>query len=188
MNKLFLIFIVMFSFIESNAQEKWFSTVEVDFIVPSKTEYSYTANDIFYDVNIDSKAAFALQYSINYQLFNKLSIGAVTGIQNQYGADFFSYRLGGHLRYYFVDSDNVYVSLLYAANFTVDKDKFSSGENIRLGIGFPFLKRDEFNLNINVFGDIYKYNLRGAEPLLFGNEKPSSIFFRSIGIGVGIKF
>ncbi|MBU2950378.1 hypothetical protein KO493_06690 [Tamlana agarivorans] len=97
-------------------------------------------------------------------------------------------RLGGNLKFYFVDDDNVFAYLRYARNITVDKDKFSNGNNLRLGIGFPFLKRDDFNLNLNVFGDINHFDLEDTDPLVFGNEDPVSIFFRSYGISVGIKF
>ncbi len=172
----------------SYSQDKWFSTAELDFIVPSKIEYGYSFNNIYDEINLDSKASIALQYSVNYQLFNKLSVGALIGIQNQYGANFFMYKIGSHVRYYFVDSDNVYTYLHYAGNFTVDKDKFKNGNNLRIGIGFPIMKRTAFNLNLNIFYEINHFILSGAKPLIFGNETPGSIFFRSFGISLGVKF
>lgn len=187
MNK-FIIILFLFIYLKGYSQDKWYSTTEVDFIVPSKTEYSYSANNAYTEINLASKTSFALLYSINYQLLNKFSVGLLTGIQQQSGAKFFMYKLGGNIKYYFVDSDNVYTYLQYAHNFTVDKDKFNFGDNLRIGIGFPVMKRDAFNLNLNVFYDINSFDLSGSNPLVFDNVKPSSIYFRSYGISLGVKF
>ncbi|OBQ54993.1 hypothetical protein JJL45_03665 [Tamlana sp. s12] len=188
MKKIIAITIVSLFYINSYSQEKWYSSAAIEFSVPSKIEYHYNFNNSSTVINLDSKTALGAQYSINYLVFNKLSVGALTGIQNQFGADFFAFRIGGNLKYYFVDDDNVYAYLRYARNFTVDKDKFKNGDNLRGGIGFPFLKTDDFNLNLNVFYDINYFNLEDAEPLIFGNERSKNIFFRSFGISVGIKF
>lgn len=186
--KLFLIAIFSFIFINGYSQDKWFSTIELDFVVPSTIEYNYFFNHAGTEINLDAKTSFALLYSMNYQLFNKFSIGLLTGIQQQSGAKFFMYKLGSKLNYYFVDSENVYTYLQYAHNFTVNKDKFNNGDNLRIGIGFPVMKRDAFNLNLNIFYDINAFNLSGSKPLIFGNETPESIYFRSYGLSLGVKF
>jgi hypothetical protein len=189
MNKFFLITVaLLFFYINGHAQDKWFSTAELDFIVPSKTEYGYSANNAYTEINLASKTSFALNYSINYLLFKKFSAGLLTGIQQQSGAKFFMYKLGSNIKYYFVDSDNVYTYLQYAHNFTVDKDKFNFGDNVRIGIGIPVMRRDAFNLNLNIFYDINSFDLSGSNPLVFDNVKPSSIYFRSYGISLGMKF
>ncbi|WP_242202429.1 hypothetical protein [Aestuariivivens insulae] len=188
MNKLFLILVLSFLFTNGHAQQKWFSSIDLDFIVPSKSEYNYSFNNVGTEINLDSKSGFAFQYTLNYLLSNKLSIGGLTGIQYQNGADFFMYKIGGNVKYYFVDSNNVYVFLQYAGNLTVNKAKFKKGNNLRIGIGFPFMKREKFNLNLNTFYEINHFDLSGSKPLVFGNETPESIFFRSYGISLGIKF
>lgn len=188
MNKFFLIISFLFIYINGYSQDKWHSTAEFDFIVPNETEYNYSTINSDMHTNLSSKTGFALMYSINYQLFNKLSVGLLTGIQQQSGANFFAYKLGSNIKYYFVDSDNVYTYLQYAHNFTVDKEKFNSGDNVRIGIGFPVLKRDAFNLNLNVFYDVNSFQLSGSKPLVFDDVIPSSLFFRSYGISLGAKF
>lgn len=188
MNKLFLIIPFLFIHLNGYSQNKWYSTTELDFIVPSETEYGYSANNAYTEINLASKTSFALVYSINYQIFNRFSAGLLTGIQQQSGAKFFMYKLGSNIKYYFVDSDNVYTYLQYAHNFTIDKDKFNFGDNVRIGIGFPLMKRDTFNLNLNIFYDINSFDLSGSNPLVFDNVKPSSIYFRSYGISLGVKF
>ena len=188
MKTLFISIALFFIFMSGYSQGKWFSSAEFDFIVPNKTEYFYSFNNAGTEIYLVSKTSFALVYSINYQLFNKLSAGLLTGVQQQSGAKFFMYKLGSNIKYYFVDDDNVYTYLQYAHNFTVNKDKFNNGDNIRIGIGFPVMKRDAFNLNLNIFYDINGFDLSGSKPLVFDNVKPSSIFFRSYGISLGVKF
>jgi hypothetical protein len=165
--------------------DKWLSTTELGFIVPNKTEYNYSFNNVG---TLDSKISLAFQYSINYQVYNKLSIGALVGIQEQYGPNFFMYKIGANIRYNFVDAENAFAYFQYSPNFTVNKDKFKNGNNLRIGIGLPFFKKDNFNLNLNIFHEINHFNLSGSKPLIFGNEKPESIYFRSFGISLGVKF
>ncbi len=188
MNKFFIIIFFVIIHLNGYSQNKWYSTAELDFIVPSKTEYGYSANNAYTEINLASKPGLALMYAINYQLFNKFSVGLLTGVQQQYGAKFFMYKLGSNIKYYFVDPDNVYTYLQYAHNFTIDKDKFNFGDNLRIGIGFPVMKREVLNLNLNVFYDINNFDLSGSKPLVFDNVKPSSIYFRSYGISLGVKF
>lgn len=174
--------------ISTYSQEKWFSNVEIDFIIPRKIEYNYSFNNVGTEINLDPKAAFGLQYSINYKLLDKLSIGGLGGIQYQNGADFFMYKIGSNIKYYFVDDDNIYAYLQYSGNFTVDRNKFKKGNNLRAGLGIPFMKRDNLNLYLNAFYDINHFDLSDSKPLIFGNETPESLFFRSLGLGLGVKF
>lgn len=187
MKKLILI-LLLFILKRGHTQDKWLSTTELGFIVPNKTEYNYSFNNVGTLINLDSKISLAFQYSINYQVYNTLSIGALVGIQEQYGPNFFMYKIGANIRYNFVDAENAFAYFQYSPNFTVNKDKFKNGNNLRIGIGLPFFKKDNFNLNLNIFHEINHFNLSGSKPLIFGNEKPESIYFRSFGISLGVKF
>lgn len=187
MNKHFLTFLVLvLCFKGLYSQSKLFSKVELDFIVPSTIEYNYSNNNVGSSINLESQISLALQYSINYNVFKKFNLGMLTGVQQQYGADFFMYKIGGRMQYHFVDTDNVYSYIHYAGNFTVDRDKFKNGNNLRIGIGFPIIRK--INSTLNIFYDINHFNLSDSNPLIFGNETPESIFFRSFGISLGIKF
>lgn len=188
MKKTILTSVLILIFISGYSQDKWFSSAEFSFIVPSKIEYNYSSNNVGTTIHLESRPSIALNYSINYQLFNKFSAGLLAGVQQQGGADFFMYKLGSNIKYYFVDDDNVYIYLQYAHNFTVNKDKFNNGDNVRIGIGFPVMRRDAYNLNLNIFYDINGFDLSGSKPLIFGNETPTSIFFRSYGISLGVRF
>ncbi len=178
--------VLIFCFAKLHSQSKFFSKVELDFIVPNEIEYDYSIDNRGALINLESKISLALQYSINYNLFKKINFGLLTGLQHQYGANFFLYKLGGRVQYQFDTTYNAYTYVHYAGNFTVDRDKFKNGNNIRLGVGIPIIK--EINSTLNVFYDINHFNLSGAQPLVFGDEIPSSLFIRSYGISLGVKF
>jgi hypothetical protein len=181
-------------FSQDKISKRWYSTIDVEFINPSKVEYSYGIYNSDYDAIIggddeiaNTNPSFGIQYSINYNVFKKLSLGVITGIQYMNNPDYSMLKLGGCVKYFFVDSNNVYVYLDMAYDYSLNKNQFKNGANTRIGIGFPVLKRDAFNLNINVFYEVNDLTLDGSQPLLY-SEIPHNIIFRSYGLSVGAKF
>ena len=188
-NYMLIIFLLTQSvFYAQENDNRWYSTADLELIIPSKVEYDYSVNNVGSSVELDTKIALGVLYTLNYKLFRKFSVGAITGIQSQYGPDFFMFKLGANLKYFFVDENNVYVYLQDAHNFSFDKEKFKEGNNFWIGIGFPVLKRDGFNINTNVFYEQNYLDLHGSRPLVFGSENPSVIYFNSIGISLGAQF
>ena len=188
------IFIYCSGYSQDKTPSKWYSTADLEFIVPHKLEYDYSTFSTDYNAYVGTRSnikgfgsSFGVSYSINYQIFNKLSFGMVTGFQNQRSPDYAIYKLGGRLRYFFVDNNNVYVYLEDSNVFSSNKNQFKSGNNARLGIGFPVLKRQKINLNVNVFAEQNFLRLEGSKPL-FTDEKPKTSVFKSYGISLGIKF
>lgn len=177
---------------KSDSEAKWYSLAELDFVFPNNKVYFY--NDLNNRI-LDTELAvdgfllnsFGLQYSYNYLLFSKFSIGVVTGFQTHTEPNLFLIKLGGIIKYHFVDKNNIFVYLQDANNFSLDKDKFKSGNNFRLGMGFPVLKKEGFNLNTNLFFEQNYFKLDGTTPLL-SDERPRSLTLKSLGVSVGIKF
>ena len=173
--------------------KKLYSSIDIEFINPNKVEYYYGLYSTEYKAIIGGQnkientgSSFGISYSIHYNVFKKLSLGAITGFQNQNNPDFRMLKLGGSINYFFVDNNNIYAYLNITNNFTLDKTQFKTGTNVRIGIGFPIMKREKFNLNVNLF---YKTNdliLEGTKPL-FNSEIPDNIIFRSYGLCLGIK-
>ncbi|QDH80976.1 hypothetical protein FKX85_18770 [Echinicola soli] len=191
--KLFIISILIFCSGCTYAQDRWISNIELDLVFPNKKHYLYFDGRKNYDVELKDHGfllkSFGVHGDYNYLLFKKLSIGVLGGFQTLSDPDYVMLKLGGILRYYFVDPNNVYVYLQDAHNFTLDKDKFKSGNNFRLGLGFPFLKRDRFNLNANIFFEQNYFKLDGTKPLLgYANEDPTRLSVKSYGISFGVKF
>ena len=189
---LFLIFSLVFTL--GYSQSKWDTSIELDFVFPNQKDYFYNDSDnrIFNTDLNDSGfllSSFGLQGNYNYYLFRKLSVGVLGGIQTETKQNFTMLKLGGILRYYFVDRDNVYIYLQNANNFSLNTDKFKSGNNLRLGLGLPFIRRESFSITSNLFFEQNYFKLDNAEPLLgFSSERPRSLTVQSIGISLGIKF
>jgi hypothetical protein len=173
--------------------KKLYSSIDIEFINPNKVEYYYGLYSPEYKAIIGGQnkientgSSFGISYSIHYNVFKKLSLGAITGFQNQNNPDFRMLKLGGSINYFFVDNNNIYAYLNITNNFTLDKTQFKTGTNVRIGIGFPIMKREKFNLNVNLFYETNYLILEGTKPL-FNSEIPDNIIFRSYGLGLGIK-
>ena len=173
--------------------KKLYSSIDIEFINPNKVEYYYGLYSPEYKAIIGGQnkientgSSFGISYSIHYNVFKKLSLGAITGFQNQNNPNFRMLKLGGSINYFFVDNNNIYAYLNITNNFTLDKTQFKTGTNVRIGIGFPIMKREKFNLNVNLFYETNDLILEGTKPL-FNSEIPDNIIFRSYGLGLGIK-
>lgn len=178
----------------SFSQGKWYHSAEIDLISPNKKEYFYNdSNNKIIDENLKVNGflmnSLGFQYSYNYLLFSKMSIGIIGGYQHQSKPDYQMIKLGGVLKYFFVDKNNVYVYLQDANNFTLNKEKFKSGNNLRLGLGFPFVKKEKFNFNCNFFFEQNYFKLDGANLILnLSDEIPRTLTVKSFGISIGVKF
>ncbi|PCJ98821.1 MAG: hypothetical protein COA50_00860 [Flavobacteriaceae bacterium] len=133
----------------TQAQEKWISSAQIDFVFPNNATYSYDNSenhffkeDFFYNGFL--LRSFAIQADYNYLLFKKFSIGVLGGFQTQTKPSYVFLKFGGVLKYYFVNKNEIYVYMHAANNFTINNDKFRNGANARFGFAFPFLKKKEF--------------------------------------------
>ena len=171
----------------------WISTGALEFIVSSDVEYNYGTLDDDGSIisgnslKVNEKVSYGALYSISYPVLNKLTLGAVGGFQHQIQPKITSLKLGGILRYYFVDYENVNVYTLTAYNISL-KDYIKSGmANVRFGLSFPVKKMDAFNLNLNLFWDYNFY--KAKDPIFFGiNEKPGEFTYKAYGISLELSF
>lgn len=122
-------------------------------------------------------------------VFKKLSLGLSTGYKNYNNPDLSMLELGGITKYFFVDSNNVFAFVSITNEISLNKSQFKSGTNARIGIGLPILRKDKFNINLNLFKEQNFLRLDGAEPLFnFDQEKLSGLIYKSWGLSAGIKF
>jgi len=176
-------------------ENKWYSTAEVEFIFPNNFSYNYGTERGGTDDELSPSGfllkSFGAQYTYNYIFFSKLSIGALAGIQTlSYPRDFFMAKVGVILKYFFVSRDNVYVYALHSNIFSLDKSQFKKGGSLRLGIGLPVFKRDNFNITTNIFAEHMYLDLDAAEPIYgYENEEPDALTVKGVlGISFGIQF
>lgn len=171
----------------------WFSTGEIEFIVSNDVEYNYGTLDnngnlvSGKSLKVNEKVSYGALYSINYPILNKLTLGAVGGFQYQIQPKVTSLKIGGVLRYHFVDYENVNIYTLTAYNISLKDDIKSGIGNIRLGLFFPIKKLDDFSINLNLFWDYNFYRVK--KPIFFGvNEKPGELIYRAYGVSLGVRF
>ena len=174
-------------------ESKWFSTAEIDFIFPNKMSYSYHIGYIGSDDEITPQGfllkSFGVQYIQNYSLFSKLSLGALGGVQTLNDPKYVMVKVGGVLKYFFIDKNSVYLYTQISHVFSVDKSNFKKGGNLSLGLGFPVFKRDKFNINTNVFAEKVSLDLEGSDPFYgLEDEYPGRFVFSSFGISFGVQF
>lgn len=185
MKKIVVIVIILNS-VFGYSQSKWYSQLELDINIPSRIEYDYSVMNRGTEIELESKIGIALQYSINRYISKRFSIGGVLRFHSQYGPKFLSFGTGLKVNYFFVNHDNIHVLLRYIPNISFNSKKFQFGNNLRIGLATYFGPKD--NLILGVFKELNHYNLNGSEPLVFGNEVPSSLYVHSYGISLGIKF
>lgn len=173
--------------------KRWFSNVELEFGVNNEVEYRYA----IYDNNdnlisgrsagLDKKVSYGILYSINYPIVNKLSIGAIGGFQHQRQQKISALKLGGILRYHFINYESVNLNFMTAYNLALSDNISSEMGNVRLGLQFPITEIDDFNLNLNLFWD-YNYYVASTSILEENNERAKHIIFKSYGFSLGIQF
>lgn len=178
---------------QTKLEKRWFSNVEIEFGVNNEVKYSYS----LYDNNgklisgrsaeLDNKASYGVLYSINYPVLNKFTIGAIGGFQHQGQQKISALKLGGIFRYHFINYESVNINLMTAYNLALSDNIKSDMANARLGLQFPISRTDDFNLNLNVFGD-YNYYVVDKPILQENNESPKHIIFRSYGVSLGMQF
>jgi len=177
---------------QNKLAKRLFSNIELEFGVNYEVRYDYSR----YDNNdnllgggsaeLDNEASYGILYSLNYPIFNKFTLGAVGGIQHQVQQEITALKLGGILRYHFVNYESVNINLMTAYNLALSDNIDSEMANVRLGLQFPVKRTNDFILNLNVFGD-YNYYIFNEPILNEINENPSNILFRSYGISLGIQ-
>ncbi len=168
--------------------KKWFSTAEVEFLIPSKVRYNhfFTNNNQpkYSEDELTKGISFGLTYSINYPIFNKLSLGVVSNFEHQTVYNITALKFGGKINYYFTNYENATFYLMVLHNTISNKAKSEMG-NVRLGLAFPIAELDENNITLNFFWDHDFYRLK--KPLI-SNEIPDSVTFTSFGASIGIQF
>lgn len=176
------------------SQTRWTKSLELDFVFPQVKDYFYNnSKNYIFDVELVNEgfllSSYAVQSSYNYFLVKNLSIGVLGGFQTQSDPNYTMLKLGGIIHYHFVDKNNVYAYISSANNFTLNKRKFRNGNNSRIGIGFPIIKKDNFIIICNLFLEQNYFKLDSSEKLLnLSDEIPRSLTFKSRGISFGIRF
>ncbi len=178
------------------SDKKWYSNADLELITHKKVEYSFNYFDtdrnsrLSETINVSAKKpAFGLAYSFNYMVFKKWSIGLLTGYKSYKEPDLSMLELGGTIKYFFVNTNNIYTYISVTNAFSLNNNEFSGGGDTRIGIGVPIVRVDKLNININIFKEQNFLRLKGVEPLIgLSQESPGTLIYNSWGISAGVKF
>jgi len=192
-NIYFLFLMVTLNIVTNSfAQKKTFFSGSVDLVAPQSKQYFYnnSANHIFRDNIIENGFllnSFGFKAGYYYPIFKKLYLGIWTGFQSDTKEKFAAIKLGGEIKFYVYDIDNMYFYLLDGNNFTLNKSKYKSGNNLRAGLGFPIIRKKNYNINLKLFWEQNYFTLDGADKLLgYPDEIPRNLTVHSYGISFGV--
>ena len=177
------------------AQNKHYLEANLDISAPNTKNYFY--NNADHSINYVSIKEqgwllnnYGANFSYNYLIFKRLSIGTLTGIYSDSRQKFSHLRLGGIVRFFYIKEKYHNVSIKVGQNITFDKKKFNKGSNIKIGLGFPIYKIDENkHILLDLFWEGNYYELDGGNKLLgLSDEIPRTLIVHSYGISLGLKF
>ena len=183
MKKIIFVLTILFSIFSFGQDSRTYSLAELDFIIPrsNKVVYSYDGGEVV----LSERPLYGLNYSYNYDLFRKFSVGAVTGISYLSNPKFTTAKLGGRFAFTFIKEYNANVFLQIAAHIPLQNNiEFDLGD-VRLGVNFPIVRADDFSVHLGVFVTYISYKV--TKPLFF-SEKPDVLEYQGTGINLGVRF
>jgi len=177
------------------AQNKYYLEANIDIAAPQSKNYFYNNadNSINY-VSIKEQGwllnNYGVNFSYNYLILKRLSIGTLTGIYSDSKQKFSHLRLGGLVRYFFIKDKNYNINIKLGENITFDKKKFNNGVNFKIGIGIPIYTFKERNKIIfDLFWEQNYYELDGSNKLIgLNDEIPRTLTVHSLGISFNVMF
>ena len=177
------------------AQNKYYLEANIDISAPQTKNYFY--NNADHSINYVSIKEqgwllndYGINFSYNYLIFKRLSIGTLTGIYSDSKQKFSHFRLGGLVRYFYIKDRNYNFNLKIGKNITFDKKKFNNGANIKIGFGIPvYTINDNNKILLDLFWEQNYYELDGSNKLIgLNDEIPRTLIVHSYGISISILF
>ena len=180
----FLFLLLAVSVSAQDMSKRWNSFVDIDFIIPGRIEY-HTKGSIL-SRKLDHSFTYGLNYSYEYSLLRKLSIGGVTGISFLAKPTIPSLKYGGILRFTFVEAYKANIYFQVAGYLPLNNRSRSDFGEMRLGLNFPISKGDNYNLTAGVY--LTKISNSIKERLLEIPADPDRIRYNGIGFSIGVRF
>ena len=181
--------------LSAQKQNKYYLEGNVDISAPQTKNYFY--NNADHSINYVSIKEqgwllnnYGINFSYNYLILKRLSIGTLTGIYSDSKQKFSHLRLGGLVRYFFIKDKNYNFNLKLGKNITFDKKKFNNGVNFKIGFGIPvYTIKDNNKILLDLFWEQNYYELDGANKLLnLNDEIPRTLTVHSYGISINVMF
>lgn len=205
MKRIFII--LFFSIINSlhSQESRWFSHADVEVMIPrsENTKYSFSKKQLLkeyfegneitreyphgYTKKMSDKPAFSLNYSFNYQFWDGLSFGVVTGLYHLPlpEATLSAAKFGGQFRYTFDEDYKASMYIQVVGFLPLNKYVTTELGEARFGMTFPIIDNDEYVFTATLYTSYVSFQIN--KPLLY-DEKPDIVESKGFGIGLGIRF
>jgi len=194
MKKQIFLLLVLIS-LSAFGQKKYYFEANIDISSPQTKNYFYNNadNSINY-VSIKEQGwlinNYGANFSFNYLIIKRLSIGTLTGIYSDSKQKFSHLRLGGLVRYFFIKDKDYNFNLKLGKNITFDKKKFNNGVNFKIGLGIPiYTIKQRTKILMDLFWEQNYYELDGSNKLIgLSDEIPRTLTVHSYGISLNLTF
>ncbi|MDO5638161.1 MAG: hypothetical protein Q4G18_13075 [Myroides sp.] len=184
MKKNILAIFILFVGVVSAQDKRWYSHAELDVVFPriDKVTYSYIGGEI----KLDEKLMYGLNYSYNYNIFSKFSVGAVTGFTQMLNPELTTMKIGGVFRYTFIKEYQANAFLQITGHIPLsNKVAFDLGE-VRAGVSMPIARFSNGNsMTLSLYVLYNSYNIKKP---LFTTEVPDIVEYRGTGLSIGYRF
>ncbi|RIY38146.1 hypothetical protein CKY20_00955 [Capnocytophaga canis] len=186
MKKIILVIFLLSSVgigIVSAQDKKWYSQAELDMIIPrnDKVIYSYSGGQ----VSLNERVMWGVNYSYNYNLFKKFSVGGVSGLTILPQPSITAIKFGAVFRYTFIEDFKANMYAQIAGYLPLTNGVETDLGEARFGVNLPIARYDAFQVNLSLFVIYSRFDLNKP---LFINEIPDSVEYRGTGISLGIRF
>ena len=136
------------------------------------------------DIVLKTKVIYSTDFSMNYLLFERFSIGALTGINHFRNPIATALKLGGVIRYELIEDSFGYVFVQFSGFFPLHNVKISTGE-AKIVLSIPLLVEESYSVGVILHASYTSFT--PAKPL-FTDETPDLVEYRGVGFGFGIRF
>lgn len=173
-------------------RKRLFYQGEMGWVMPVKgaaKEYYYLQNRLnpdeyfFTSRNIEETPILYNDFSVNYQLLKKLSLGAVIGIGHFNNPMAIGLKYGGIVRFNFIKENpgGLFLqlnSLLPIASF----DGLKEPAELRFGVNVPIMIRKYYSMSLSMHTSFIEYEQTT------GRYNNNTIEYRGIGFGCNVRF
>lgn len=186
MTRIFII--LFFSIINTlhSQESRWFSHADVETFLPNGNGIEYNRKGKS-NIKMKNRPTFGLNYSFNYQFWDGLSFGVVTGLYHLPlpEATLSAAKFGGQFRYTFDEDYKASMYIQVVGFLPLNKYVTTELGEARFGMTFPIIDNDEYVFTATLYTSYVSFQIN--KPLLY-DEKPDIVESKGFGIGLGIRF
>lgn len=178
----------------SSKRKRLFFQGEASFTIPSDGNakgfyYVYKENITgkYYQrkVQLDESLIVFSDFSVNYQLFPHLSIGALAGLTHLSSPGGTAFKMGGIARFNVVKTypANIFLQLAGFLPMSSGNNMESSMGEVRFGLSIPLMIRKTYSMHLSMYTTYLGYDMKGKNPNVLDTTE-----YKGIGFGYGVRF